>query len=655
MRKNNRNLAIAAALISLVLFLAYQSFRSGPPTPTALPAVINAKPVIASQVSSTYEALPRQQPRLKQAKPAALQPLSGPRDVEEQICILHGLVQFERLEFLESSNGISTEYQLTPFNPSIYPSRYIRVNLRDREGKLLAKTFTNGDGEYLFELSHCDPTEQLYLELVAAMRIESIDASKAIWVSVQSNKHQRGKTNKYLQYTVTSPFYFSINYGISQQDFLLETGFNQLDGFNERRSHSQSFAILDTLAKGFDMFKSHGIDLPGTPEPLTVLWTRGKQRNEQSDGYYKPANNLIFIKGSTPVDNQSRPKTTNSEWNEHTIMHELGHWYMHKVVGRSDSRGGIHSGYGFSDLTLSLSEGIAGMVARFALNDWQDKRANSDITKATKTLAFLAKANKELSDYRRHFKDSNGYPYHRPAFAFSPFDEVSNMLFLLSLVDARAQFSEQATRLANEIGLLGLHQSLLKAASKPQPYTIYSVAAQLIEDNPILAGELELLANELNIGITGGSCGEGQWQLRAHVVNSGALLDPESQFPICSEIWLDTPLELTFNGALQSLSPARPGTVRYVYFRPEFDAHLSITSTDVADSLGKNHQFSFDISYLGNRLVSSTRIKHLGAHRAQLRVEGGKTYILRVLNSSFNNPNYKSEESLTSVIQIDLL
>lgn len=566
-------------------------------------------------------------------------------------CEIVGRVEFERLEFTQASNGLHTQYKLEPASPVIYPSQFIRVNLYQRGLGKLAQTLTDAYGDYGILLPNCDRRAQYYIEIVAKMQVNDPHSDNRLWVSV-IDEYGNGKTNANYQYVVNSEYYFALHSGYSQQDFKLGTGFNQLDGFDANKSHSQAFAILDSLLKGFTLLNQHGIALPPRGQELKVRWTRQAQGDVGPDGYYNAQKNLIFIKGSTPIDGLDRPRTTNSEWNEHTILHELGHWYMAKVIGRSDSRGGPHSGYGFSDLTLALSEGVAGFFSRFALDDWQDKRASSDLNQTVSTLAFSATINDEASQYRRYFKDSNGYTYNRPAFTFSPFDEVSNLLFLLSLVDNRAQFSELATSLANEVGLLNLHRALLKAAQQPYPFTIYSVSAQLLEAHPIYAGELEALARELNIDIASDSCGGSQQELAAHIVGHNKTLDIAAQFPICSDVVIDTPLPLTFNGGLQSLSAARPGTVRYVTFVAPRDGLIEIETEDVRDSDGKLHYFPFDIAKRGEIQGKSHHFPKRRMHFTRVAVEGGQRYTLRIVDDSFEDKEYKSEESLTTTLKI---
>lgn len=660
MKKDRRNsllISVLACIIGLYYLFCHYLFVQSPHQGTYddMPSIQAQQ---AGNLSSVQQTQRKVAAHLNQPSPAQLNRTLPAAPVNNNTvarkCNLSGEVSFQRLEFHESRTGIHTDYELRPFYPAVYPSRNIRVNLRRRDGELIGKQITKETGEYSFELSSCNPSEQLYIELVANMYVKGIDPEHSMKVTVKSHSFEPTKTNKSSVYSVNSA-YFTLPYDENQQNMLLETGFNQIDGFNEQRSHSQAFAILDSLAKGFDMLKEHGVDLPSNAQTLQVVWTRGIQPKVAAGGYYDAANNLIFIKGSTPVDTQSRPKTTNSEWNEHTILHELGHWYMEKVIGRSDSYGGAHSGYGFSELTLALDEGMAGAISRVALNDWQDKRAHSNITATKNVVSFDAMINKQVTNYFRYFEDSNGYSYHRPVSEFSPFDEVSNMLFFLSIIDERAQFSEQALVLAREIGFKGIHQSLLKAAKGYEPLTLYSVAAQLIEDNPVFAGEIEALGDELNVALSSQSrCGEQQWPLAAHMVGDGKLLAPRTQFPICSDLSLGEPLELSFNGALQSLASARPGTVRYAYFSVPYDAKVLIAATDAIDSLDKIHRFRFDVSLKGQYLLSSRTSKRNNRQFGYLSAIAGEVYVIRIVDASFDDPDYKSEESLSTNVSAQL-
>jgi len=633
----------------------YQRLSTTIIEPSALPVdMIRApKEAMVQSLSSHTRLTPTLHPTTTSSIPPSTENLPQISNGADR-CELSGVISFERIEFSEAKSGIETNYQLQPFDPVSYPSRYIEVNLRDRQHKVLATTRTDSRGQYFFEVSDCASNRWVYLELVAAINIKGIDPASTRGIT--STVYDHTSTNA--RYTVTSDHYFTLTAGINTQDILLGTGFDRIDGFKPATSQSQPFAILDSLVKGFEMLKNHGIDIPANAKSLKVVWSRGAQANVTAGGYYNPADNLIFIRGSVPVDGQERPKTTNSEWNEHVILHEFGHWYSHQVIGRSDSHGGNHSGFMFSDLPLALDESIAGAIARMALNDWQDKRAASDINQVINAKNFNAIINKQqnqLQRHVRHFTHSNGQPYNRPAFEFSPFDETSNMLFLLSLMDNRAQFSDLATTLANRIGFIGLHHSLQRAAAKPDPLTIYSVGEQLINDNPLLAGELILLAKALNIAIETGSCGESQWPLSAHVIDDGGrLLDDEALFPICSELALNDQISLSFSGALQSPSSARPGTVRYVYFTPPYDATVTFTAANILDSEDVVHAFSFDVTLIGEQVSSSRYVKSAYAYQSRLTVIGDQRYVIRIIDRAYRDPSYKSEETLTMILKVDL-
>jgi len=645
--------------IGIVLLLAALQLKQHIMSESPVSSQLQVLPAISVTPKSPENIVNRDNAQPKSTR-ADASPTSYPTeqtfDDPDTPCELNGSIMFERIEFSEAKSDLETHYQLRPYDPVEYPSRYVKVILRDREHIKLATTRTNSEGLYHFQFDRCSPNQLVYIEVVAEMKVTSIDPANGntMVVSVFSH-HVDFKTNKRAQYSVTNDYYFSITPGINTRDMLLETGFDRLDGFSETKSKSQPFAILDTLVKGFELFKGNNIDIPINAKALKVLWSRGVQADTAAGGYYDAKNNLLFIRGSLPIDDQERPKTTNSEWNEHVILHELGHWYMHQVIGRSDSRGGAHAGFMFSDLTLALSESIAGAIARLALNDWQDKRATSEINQVTTANNFDAVVNNQLQQHVRYFKHSNGQPYNRPAFAFSPFDETSNMLFLLSLMDNRAQFSDLATILAHEIGFVGLHQALLRTAKKADPFTIYSLGEQLINDYPLLAGELILLAKGLNIAIESGSCGDAQWPLDAHVIDDGGrLLDHETQFPICTTLPLNESVELNFSGALQSTSAARPGTVRYVYFTPPYDATVTITADNQNDSTEYPHRFSFDVSLHGLPISRSQYVPKQLSHQSRLSLRGNKTYVIRLVDTSYQDKSYKSEETLSMTLSIDL-
>ncbi|NRA59519.1 MAG: hypothetical protein HRU25_01135 [Psychrobium sp.] len=564
---------------------------------------------------------------------------------------LRGSVYFERLLFDEYTNAGKTTYRLMLNTPHTYAARFIKLNLRNEQGKWLATTYTNHLGEYDFSLSINGSSARVYIEIVATMAIP-IKGGGHVLVQVKNHAKSPTKTDRHRVYRAHSS-YLTLGAGEHVQDIYLTTGWHpSLKEFISRDSEAQPFAMLDTLAKGFIFLKKHGVPLSNELETLTVLWSQDPQAADKRGGYFSDNSNLIFINGSNGVSDDEKPITTISEWNEHTILHEFGHYYLAKIIGRDDSTGGAHNGFGFVGLSVSLSEGLATAISRTVLQDWQIKRAPLDIDSSRIVDNTVAITQAVHSTQMRYLLDVTGHRFGRPTYSFSPFIEESSSFFISSLIDENAEYSERTTKLARDVGMFKLHQALVRAAQAPELLTLYSLAQQLKILLPEQSYYIDDLGVSLNIDFVDG-WGEAQSIIESHIVGfDDQLLDERAQYPLYSELFVGEEQLLNFNGALQSVAGRRPGTLRYAKLSPLNDGNVVIFAADVVDDEDHRHRFNFDVLLRGKIIGRSRLADKIPYSYLRLMLSRDETYVLRLFDSSYLDPEYKSNETISSNIII---
>lgn len=571
---------------------------------------------------------------------------------EKTNSLLTGVIAFDRLSFVESTYNDVTSYQFNPDIPQQHPARFIRVNLRDENDDLITHTYTDELGQYEFNVDNYVNRSGYYIEVIAQMRI--IDhLNNAIIVNViNQGQLYQDLTNDNNIYHVNSSV-FQLFEGNNQRDIHLRTGWHYtLREFEPHMSASQSFAILDTLAKGFTYLDEHEIALPKHAQNLTIHWSQDPDIIEQSTGYYNPSANLIYISGNNAKDTELKPISTISEWNEHTILHEFGHYYLSKIIGRDDTQAGIHTSFGFGSLTLALSEGLANSLAKTILKDWQTKRVSFDIDKKRFVTNTNNIINNDVDNIKRVLINQYGTEYQRPYFNFSPFIEQTVEYFILSIIDPRSEYSLRTTKLNDEIGMNGLHEALLTSTQDPSLLTIYSLADSLKFNIPRYADEIDELGSQLDLTFND-QWGSEQQIIESHIIGKhDELLPDQVQYPFYQRVTVGGRNEISFNGGLQSLSPMRPGTLRYLVLIPPFDSKIKIFIPDVIDDDGYIHKFSFNVLHKGNLIKRSSVSKHRDVMFAYFQAKQEEIYIIRVFDELFDNPNIKSEQTVTTKITI---
>ena len=566
---------------------------------------------------------------------------------------LNGIITFDRLSFIESTLDNSISYHFNPDAPLQQPVRFMLVYLRDANNSIIDRTYTDINGHYQFNVSTDSYSPDYFIEVVSQMMIvDSFGIHSFSRVINQGSAYQNRTTFRRL-YHATSPI-FRILSGENQQDLHIKTGWHAtLREFEPSYSAAQPFAILDTLAKGYLYLQEHQINITKQQKMLTVHWSQDPDIIEDATGYYNSHKNIIYISGNNALDTQQKPLSTISEWNEHTILHEFGHFYLSKIVGRDDSRAGKHTAFGFGSLTLALSEGVANSLAKAILKDWQNKRVHIDVDQEIAMSNAKAIARDDTTELQRNLLNQHGEIYQRPQFDFSPFIEETISYFILSIIDPRSEYSARTTKLSDDIGMAGLHQALRASAQRSALMTIYSLAQQLKERHPRQQFLIDELGQQLELTFND-EWGTSQPALSAHIIGLNNTLLPEKvQYPFYKSVDTGQQNELAFNGALQSLSAKRPGTLRYFTFLAPKDGRVIFSIKDIIDDDSNRHIFSFNIVKLGDVIAWSNYSDNHHLNSLSVSVKQDQQYIIRVFDEFYNEEQLNSDETVTTQLEID--
>jgi len=565
---------------------------------------------------------------------------------------LTGIIEFDRLTFIESTDNNITSYRFDPDYPQQHPLRFMRLNLRNLDNEIVARTYTDESGHYQFDINSYEHSADYYLEVVSQMQITSPGDQQSFTQVINQGQDYADRTTYQRLYHATSSA-FNLLSGDNQQDLRIKTGWHHTQReFLPQDSAAQPFAILDTLAKGILYLHDNDIDLPSSQEVLTVHWSQDPDIIEESTGYYNSAQNVIYISGNNAQDTTQKPISTISEWNEHTILHEFGHFYLKKIVGRDDTQAGRHTAFGFGSLPLSLSEGLANTLAKVILKDWQYKRVNADIDKKREVINAQAIARNDTNNAQRYLTTQQGKVYQRPYIDFSPFIEETISYFLLSIIDPRSEYSARTSKLHNEIGMKGLHQALLSSAQSSSLLTIYSLAQTLKQQTPSQRFAIDELGAQLELNLND-QWGSQQSPLASHIIGRNDKLLPEVvQYPFYLPAYIGQSNDISFNGALQSMSAKRPGTVRYLTFTAPKDGRIVLKIAHLIDDDNNTHKFSFNVVQRGNVITRHRYSEENEFTYSVFTAQQDQIYIIRVFDELFNDSAIKSEETVTAKLVI---
>ncbi len=568
-------------------------------------------------------------------------------DNDYEMASLSGTLSFDRLTFIESEIDDVIAYHFNPDQPSQQPLRFMRMNLRDSDDQIVASTYTDEFGYYNFSI--LATKDHYQLEVLSQMITQDNHQNSTLTQVINTGSAYPERTNQQGVYFVRSQPQ-QLFPGNNEYDMHLTTGWHfTLREFEPQYSYAQPFAILDTLAKGFSYLSQQDIAVTPDNTSLTVHWSQDPQITKTSTGSYSSKNNRIYISGTNALDTQQRPISTISEWNEHTILHEFGHYYMQQIVGRDDSQAGHHTAFGFGSLTLAFSEGVASALAKTVLQNWHDKRVSFDADKKRFVINTQAIIHQAIKTEQRRLKSTDGELYQRPSFDYSPFIEQTISYFILSIIDPNAPYSVRTSQLFDVIGFKGFHQSMLNIANKPALTTIYSLAHQLKQDHPHQRITIDDLGQQLDL-LFEDQWGNSQLPLESHIIGiNQRLLSEHVQYPFYLPLSLDKPNDISFNGALQSISNMRPGTLRYLRFNAPHNGVIEIIIPDVIED-GIRHQFSFNIMSSGQQIASSRNYEEQQFQALAFKVSQDNSYIIRIFNEAYRDKKRNNDRVITTQV-----
>lgn len=278
---------------------------------------------------------------------------SGTNDTNISTMSLYGVLRYERVPVDESGRGLDYEASF------LKPVRYVRVEAIGADGRVLARTTSDADGKYAFDL----PSEtQVRVRAYAYMEKEGKPAWK---VAVKDN------TDNDLLYAIEGAL-APLNAQTKRRDLTAISGWNEeTRTLDDNRRSAAPFAVLDTIYEA--MSKVLSVDADAVFPPLSVFWSP----KNTPGGTFDPDNGEIVTSLYIDGDDGSvqeglyilgKKDVDTDEYDDHVIAHEWGHYYEDKL-SRADSIGGNHSDGDYLDIRVAFSEGFCNAFSAIALNN----------------------------------------------------------------------------------------------------------------------------------------------------------------------------------------------------------------------------------------------------------------------------------------------
>lgn len=401
--------------------------------------------------------------------------------------VVTGKVNYQRVEFIPDNSGIPGNIKLDIENPTVNPVRLVVVNLLDEEGVLVASTVSSIDGTYKFELAKEDINKAYKIEIRAQLELDDeVNDGFKIVVTDQSTAETLPEQTVYNHVTPV----FDLSSGINQQDVTLTVGWNDEAKVFDAPI-AQPFGILDTIYKTASYLASGGVTYSDSLDDLVINWSQKIGSIERQSAFYSSSENRIFLNG------EKLDEASIEEWSEVVISHEFTHFYQKKILGRDDSTGGTHQHWDPTQITVAFSEGLAQAIAYAVHGEWADKRAQPDVLAYSSADDYHVIAQDELASNCKtertlHDGSTAQFNCHR----FSPWEEVTNSYFILSLISNKTE-TPRTANLSGEIGIGGLHRALTQAAQSEAYMSVYSLATALKNEFNGQTASIDNLAQKL--------------------------------------------------------------------------------------------------------------------------------------------------------------
>lgn len=566
--------------------------------------------------------------------------------------LIAGVVTYDRLGFNVGDETAADNYGLDPDNPVATPSRHVVVKLLDETGAAVAATTTDLSGTYEFSMVGTDLDKTYQVEVLAQLELDGqVDDGFKVIVKDQSTATELADQQVYGYRNDI----FALTTGLNTQDIHLESGWDGIDKvFVQAQSQAQPFAILDSIYTGAAFLMAGEVEFNDSLEPLTVNWTQTPGHVEHINmggAFYGGHDNRIYIGGEILSD-ELGPDAKPGAWDQHIIIHEFGHFYERKVVGRSDSRGGSHAFWNLATLPVAFSEGLANALAYAALDDWKRKSTPKAIYSGHSFDDLYAIAEGSVNGTMSG-TTASGDPYSRPTYINSPFEEINNTYFVLSFIDPNKASTLRTTNLANEVGMKGLHRALVAAAEQPALTSAYSVAAQLKALYPDVVGEIDILGGKLDT-VYNDMWGSGQTAIEHHQLwAEGIPLPEETYLPVYQPMTVGSSDTVCFNGGMPYWSKQRAGTVQYVRLTADKDGMVLVRVPETVDSNGNTHGFDVGVSYKGQIAEQSLLFPNGNLDELEFMAREGEEYVIRIFGKKFEEREYHVNDTVCTTVTVE--
>lgn len=536
---------------------------------------------------------------------------------------ISGTLTFDRINVVDFGNA---ELILDADNPVKTSLANVYTYLLDQDGTVIQTTTTDALGRYEFDLEETDLNKVFDIQFESKLLISG-DLNNGFFIQVKD----QSTGDSFEEHQPYSKVIEDITVvkGNSLQNLHLHSGWDsEARRFPYEKVDGQPFAILDSINKATNFIKNSGRPIPADSPDLLVSWTKHPDHVEGNAAYYSPMNNRILLNGTLDEF------TAIYEWNETVIVHEFGHYYMKQILGRDDSRGGMHSELTPSGLRIAFSEGFATALANATLDNWLDLRVlDDDPTVRGKYYddPMLLNLNGIDPSRRTQITDFDGNMITRPSEVISAWDERSVAFFIASFIDEKAGDNYFTSDLVDEVGFAKLHDILKEFIKTESLLNLYGLANQVKLTMPELSDEVDALGIKLNAKFV------NEWSAGEDAVNSILIgeetpLDPESYLPLYEELDESGATEVCFNGGYLGMN-LRPGMVRFAKFTAEVDRNTIIKAPSVTDSRGYEHKFSINVLDKGEYAKEHNLFKD-GLDTTYFEAEAGKTYSIVVTDET---------------------
>lgn len=224
------------------------------------------------------------------------------------------------------------------------PARGIVVVLIDENSEILARTVTDSDGHYSFQ----------------------VDAGTTIKVQARAQLGETKVTDNTLEnalYVMEGSLSSSGSKSTQTRNLHAPSGWGGSDYTADRVA--APFAILDPVYDATQMVRDvdDQVEFPAmeyrwSPENKPVIGNRALGQIGTS-GFHRDEN-AVYLLGDANRDTD--------EYDPHVVIHEWGHYFEHNLA-RMDSMGGIHSLHEKLDPRLAFSEGFGNGLAAIVTGD----------------------------------------------------------------------------------------------------------------------------------------------------------------------------------------------------------------------------------------------------------------------------------------------